>query len=49
MYLKDSVMVLIKTKHNDIMTTNCETMNLNMRKMTQFNQIPCFCDLELDR
>ena len=29
-------MVLIKTKHNDNMTTNCGTRNLNMRKMIHF-------------
>ena len=31
-------MVIIKTKHNDNMTTNCGTINLNMRKMTHFKQ-----------
>ena len=38
LYLKDIVMVLTKTKHNDNMITNCEKLNLNMRKMTHFSQ-----------
>ena len=36
LYLKDIVMVLIKTKHNDNMTTNCGKINLNMRKNNTF-------------
>ena len=48
MYLKDIIMVLKKNKHKDNMTTNCGTINLKMRKMTQFKPISCFCDLDLD-
>ena len=47
LHLNDIVMVLTKTKHNDNMTTNYGTINLNMRKMTHFKQFFCFCDLDL--
>ena len=47
LYLKDIVMVLIKTKHNDNMT-DCGKINLNMRKNDTFQPISCFCDLDLD-
>ena len=38
----------VKTKRNDNMTTNCGTINLNRRKMTNFKPISCLCDLDLD-
>ena len=36
LYLKDTVMVLIKTKHNDNITTNCGTINLQYEKNDTF-------------
>ena len=48
LYLKEILIVLIKTKHNDNMTTNGGKMNLNMRKKDTFQQISCFCDIDLD-
>ena len=49
LYLKDIVMVLIKTKHNDNMTTYCGKINLNTGKNDTFQPISCFCDRDLDR
>ena len=48
LYLKGTVLVLIKTKHSDNMTTNCGKINLNMRKMTHIEPMSCLCDLDLD-
>ena len=47
LYLKDIVMVLIKTKRNDNMTTNFGKINLDMRQMTHFSQFLVFLTLTL--
>ena len=45
---KEHLIMLIAIKYNDNITTNCEQITFNMRKITRFEPISCLCDLDLD-
>ena len=40
--------MLIAIQYNDNITINYEQITFNMRKITRFEPISCWCDLDLD-